>query len=101
VPQVFGEDMSRQPQFKIEFHDLEREPQVPFRRAHSWGVDVPVPIGSEETLHCRVALPWPAPRCGLWLVACLECGCKVAATAAGRVDDPRSVPVPCRFEWRH
>ena len=40
--------------------------------------------------------PYPAPRCGLILVKCNDCGMTVGLTCAGRPDDPRSVTVPCR-----
>lgn len=45
--------------------------------------------------NCAVELPYPAPECGQFVVACGECKASVVVTAAGRPDDPRSVTVPC------
>jgi hypothetical protein len=45
---------------------------------------------------CKVTLPYPAPECGHFRIFCTECNCMVVVTAAGRVDDPRSVVIPCR-----
>jgi hypothetical protein len=45
---------------------------------------------------CIVTLPYPAPECGHWVVRCDECLMSIAITAAGRVDDPIRVRVPCR-----
>lgn len=44
---------------------------------------------------CLVKLPYPAPECGYWFIKCATCGFTAAITAAGRVDDPRSVKLPC------
>lgn len=46
---------------------------------------------------CSVDLPYPAPECGTWMVRCDQCQMSVAITAAGRIDDPVSVRVPCRM----
>lgn len=45
---------------------------------------------------CKVDLPCPAPRIGLYVITCHKCGMSVAATTAGRPDDPRSVRFPCK-----
>jgi hypothetical protein len=45
---------------------------------------------------CRLDLPYPAKRCGAYLIECLACGMTVAVTTAGRADDPRSVTVGCK-----
>jgi hypothetical protein len=47
---------------------------------------------------CLVTLPYPAPECGFWAIECETCGFTMAITAAGRVDDPVSVKVPCADE---
>ena len=44
---------------------------------------------------CATDLPYPAPECGMWDVACQTCGNHMLITAAGRPDDPRSVRFPC------
>ena len=46
---------------------------------------------------CEVALPYPAPECGHYVVRCSLCDMSVAITAAGRPDDPRSLTMPCRL----
>lgn len=46
--------------------------------------------------NCEARLPYPAPECGHFLVTCKSCGASVAVTAAGRLDDPVSVTVPCK-----
>jgi C4-type Zn-finger protein len=42
-------------------------------------------------------LPYPAKRCGLFLVICDKCGYSAAITTAGRPDDPRKVTLPCKL----
>lgn len=44
---------------------------------------------------CTIEFPYPAPECGYFIAVCLSCGFRVAVTAAGRVDDPRSLMVSC------
>jgi hypothetical protein len=46
---------------------------------------------------CRVELPYPAKRIGFHLIECEQCGYSAVVTAAGRVDDPRSVTLPCKI----
>jgi hypothetical protein len=48
---------------------------------------------------CEVALPYPAPECGTWIVRCRECPMSGAITAAGRPDDPTSVRMDCRERY--
>lgn len=45
---------------------------------------------------CIVSLPYPAPEVGIWVVECKECSLTIALTAAGRIDDPKAVIVPCK-----
>lgn len=44
---------------------------------------------------CLITLPYPAPECGHFEAQCKVCRRRIAITAAGRADDPRSVRVPC------
>lgn len=44
---------------------------------------------------CCVELPYPAPECGHILVVCTACVWRLAISAAGRADDPRTLIVPC------
>ncbi len=45
---------------------------------------------------CTIALPYPAPECGMWIIRCDRCPMSIAVTAAGRPDDPISVTVECK-----
>lgn len=82
-------------QFDIDWHDSGREPQVKPNPAYPTGIDV-VGVKPGE-LGCRVALPYPARRCGAYKVVCKLCGYRLILSTAGRPDDPRSVSVPCRM----
>ena len=57
------------------------------------GINVSVAEPGEPS--CTVALPYPAPECGHFLVKCNLCGFTMAITCAGRPDDPKSVTIPC------
>lgn len=57
------------------------------------GQHIPAPRGT--TRSCFVPLPYPAPECGWFEVECVTCGLVLVVTAAGRVDDPVSVELPC------
>jgi hypothetical protein len=76
------------------WHDLGREAQCKPSPLYPDGVDVDAAAGARKT--CRIALPYPAERCGLWLLKCSRCGLTAAVSAAGRRDDPRSVRVGCK-----
>lgn len=80
---------------KAEWIDGEREPQCEPDPAYPSGKDV-VAVTNEEAPVCRTSLPYPAKRCGVYLVECSQCGLRVAVTTAGRVDDPKSVTVNCK-----
>ncbi len=85
-------------QFKIDWVDHHREPQCKPNPDYPDGIDIDVTQGEETT--CTVALPYPARRCGLYIVACTLCGYRMALTTAGRPDDPRSVKLPCILKGR-
>jgi hypothetical protein len=80
-------------QWTITWHDSGREPQVAPNPAYPAGKDVDVSFGGGP--RCTTALPYPAKRCGAYVVECLICGFRGAITTAGRPDDPRSVTVGC------
>ncbi len=84
------QDMS---QFKIEWRDSGREPQCPPDPRYPDGIDVDGIAARAEG--CKTALPYPAKRCGAYIVECTICGIRVGVTTAGRPDDPRSVRLPC------
>lgn len=79
-------------QFTISWHDGRREAKCP--------PDPEFPNGKHIALDvvakcCRVELPYPAPRCGVYVVKCTRCGVAVAITTAGRIDDPISADIMC------
>ena len=79
--------------FEVTWFDGGREPQCPPDPRFPNGVDIDGAGGRHPA--CRVALPYPARRCGQYLIRCSLCGLTAAITTAGRPDDPRSVTVPC------
>lgn len=79
---------------KIEWIDSGREPQQSPDPAYPTGKDIDISDGAAKT--CFTELPYPAKRCGVYRVQCEECGFVFGITTAGRLDDPRSVKVPCK-----
>jgi hypothetical protein len=79
--------------FSIKWIDYHREPQCAPDPAYPTGVDLNVAEGMPS---CFVKLPYPAKRCGMYIVECQTCGYRIAVTTAGRPDDPRSVQFPCK-----
>jgi len=78
---------------RVTWHDGGREPQCEPNPAYPKGIDLDVSLGAKNT--CSVTLPYPAKRCGHFIVKCRACGTRIAITTAGRPDDPRSVRIPC------
>jgi hypothetical protein len=88
--------MKAAPHHKVEYISRGREPQVQFNRGFPWGKHIP---NMEDGASCHVELePWPTPECGLLYVECEVCGSNAMLTTAGRVDDPRSVDLPCHVK---
>lgn len=79
--------------FKIGWIDHGREPQCAPDPAFPDGKDCDCSRGQAPV--CKVRLPYPALRCGLFYVECRVCGTNAMITTAGRSDDPRSVTLPC------
>lgn len=79
--------------FKIEWIDSGREPRCAPNPAHPNGTDVDASFGAAA--FCMGSLPYPAERCGLYIVECDHCGLRVGVTTAGRPDDPRSLKIAC------
>lgn len=77
----------------IEWIDGHREPSERPDPKYPQGIDVDISTGGKPS--CQVPLPYPAKRCGHYVVAC-ECGMRVVVTTAGRSDDPRSVRISCK-----
>lgn len=83
--------------FKVVWHDRGREPQCAPDPAFPDGRDLDMTdVLVEGWPTCRAELPYPAKRCGIYVVECKACGLTVGITTAGRPDDPRSVRVGCR-----
>jgi hypothetical protein len=81
-------------QFSVEWIDRGREPQCAPDPAYPAGKDLD--ISWDGAPSCVAQLPYPAKRCGLYVVECKKCGASVACTTAGRADDPRSLRMPCQ-----
>lgn len=77
----------------VKWIDHGREPQCKPNPAHPSGIDIDMSEGQAAT--CETALPYPAKRCGVFMVHCDVCGLSAVITTAGRPDDPRSVKVGC------
>jgi hypothetical protein len=52
--------------------------------------------GSAGRPSCSISLPYPAPCVGKWIIRCDVCDTVSMVTAAGRVDDPHTVRLPCK-----
>jgi hypothetical protein len=84
--------------FTIEWLDGRRKAQCQPNPAFPTGIDVDVSDG--RTPVCKVSLPYPAKRCGSYVVTCDICKINVMITTAGRIDDPRSVTIACNREMQ-
>ena len=81
---------------KVEWIDGGREPQCAPNPKYPEGVDIDLSVGMPTT--CSADLPYPAKRCGAYLVQCEACDMKAVITTAGRADDPRSIKLPCQVQ---
>jgi len=82
---------------KIEWKDRNREPQCAPNPEFPNGKDIDISDGAQKK--CTAHVPYPAKRCGVYVIKCMVCGMKIGVTTAGRPDDPRSVTLPC-FVYR-
>jgi hypothetical protein len=73
-------------------HDPTRPPNPKFPN----GVDVDLTGGDRLVKSCKTDLPYPARRCGYYVVTCAKCHFKTIVTTAGRPDDPKSVRLACK-----
>lgn len=80
--------------FEIHWVDLEREPREKPDPRYPFGIDRDASEGKQPA--CTAQLPYPARRCGFYVVICKRCGLDAVVTTAGRVDDPRSIKLPCK-----
>jgi hypothetical protein len=82
---------------EVEWVDFGREPRC--KPDPDWPNGKPVNLMTDpDQKVCRADLPYPAPRCGLYVVKCKICGWSVGITTAGRPDDPPWVALPCRLD---
>ena len=78
----------------VEWHDHGREPQCKPDPNYPDGKDIRA-VRNDDVPTCHTTLPYPAKRCGVYLVHCDTCQLSVGVTTAGRPDDPRSLTVEC------
>lgn len=81
--------------FKIQWVDGKREPSCAPDPAFPKGKHIALP--PEIRRGCKVDLPYPAKRCGYFVVHCKQCETTVIITTAGRPDDPCSADIPCEM----
>lgn len=81
---------------EVDWIDRRREPQCAPNPDYPEGIDLDCSNGAVRT--CETQLPYPAKRCGVYVVRCSICGMSVGLTTAGRPDDPRSVKIPCKIK---
>ena len=79
----------------VVFLDSGREPQCKPDPKYPDGMAINLAIGKPGA-KCTRNLPYPAPRCGSYIITCTICKFKAAITVAGRPDDPRTVTLPCQ-----
>jgi hypothetical protein len=70
------------------------EPSCPADPRYPNGIDLDLTNGQRRS--CSTNLPYPAKRCGQFVISCSVCGLTAAVTTAGRRDDPRSVKLACK-----
>lgn len=78
----------------VKWIDRFREPTQPPNPKYPNGIDVDMARDARQA--CLADLPYPAKRCGYFSVLCETCGYTAIITTAGRIDDPRTVKLPCK-----
>ena len=81
-------------EFDISWEDSGRDPRCPPNPKYPDGIDVEA-VQYPHWPACRIELPYPARRCGYYLISCKTCGLRTGLTTAGRADDPKSLRVNC------
>lgn len=79
--------------FKIKWFDHKKEPTEKPNPKYPNGIDILTHIDNRP--FCISNLPYPAKRCGVYVVTCQKCKMQVMVTTAGRPDDPRSISISC------
>lgn len=80
----------------VKWIDRFREPPQAPNPAYPNGRDIDLSQGVRHA--CLAELPYPAKRCGYYSVLCEKCGYTALITTAGRLDDPKTVKLPCKRE---
>jgi hypothetical protein len=88
--------MSDANHFTVEWIDHGREPKCAANPAFPNGIDLNETTDETE-ISCRVELPYPAKRCGMYTIHCTLCGKNIGVTTAGRADDPKSIRLLCHM----
>ncbi len=73
----------------VEWIDRGREPRCEPDLRYPNGK--PLLLLDQTVKHCTVSLPYPAKRCGVYVVNCEKCKMTIGITTAGRPDDPNVV----------
>lgn len=86
---------------ELEFHEVtwydgKKEALTPPDPAFPKGRHIDASQGMVRV--CRIPLPYPAKRCGLYVIVCSACELNVAVQTCGRADDPRSVTLGCHMQ---
>jgi hypothetical protein len=81
---------------RVKWRDGGREPQCAPDPSYPDGIDIDLRLDKGRP-SCSTDLPYPAKRCGAFIIECLHCGIRVGLATAGRLDDPRSVIIPCKL----
>ena len=84
----------------VEWIDSFRDPQNDPNPDYPNGIDFDV-VDGIDTPACYTDLPYPAKRCGRFVITCRTCDLTVMVTTAGRPDDPKSIRVPCKRGGAH
>ena len=79
----------------VKWIDRFREPTQAPDPKYPNGIDINL-VAKGDRKSCRTELPYPAKRCGHYLLECDQCGYRAVITTAGRPDDPKSVRLPCK-----
>lgn len=80
--------------FRIQFQSEGRQARNPPNPAYPNGLHADISDGASKT--CTIDLTYPAECVGTWIAECEACHKRIAITAAGRTDDPRTVKVACK-----
>jgi hypothetical protein len=91
--------MIDKPKLRVTWQDSGREPQCAPDPRYPHGIDIDLrPPSRKPIISCTTDLPYPAERCGRFIIECQICGFTAAVTTAGRPDDPRSIIIPCKLQ---